>query len=469
MDPITNLVVRDYERFRLQTAQYNHGGLYTDGENFYALIGDAADTRESPDSLIDTYNHYRTVTVPPAIIISELNESLEKIPTRGQLEIINHKGESFLYDEVTNYLNRYVPKKYQPFHFDYSFATQEFELITRTPLSLEDKEEIELTLSSIGFDGYKYIFSHNETIPDYPGKTTLQPNRKDNLILSASSFIKKQFTKPMLELYEEDEEFWLENRHSVFTGDNNLKREDYLPESFLGSETRCFIDASVFPRDNLRIYLSLYEIVIIALPFNMEPEQFYTMLRIEAFEFKELIKRKRLLFVIPQNLSRYSQRLLLEIINTRPESVIFSRRLTAASLEKIQEKSQLLGKTFSSDEQYQFLHLCYKSKNRWLEIIANSLAKQWEVGPQLIERDGAVSVYYMGASTLAVNTLKEREKDFTLELSSAAISLEYSLGLGAHHLPFDQPEYSEIKACEIISNFYNGFNAKKNFFCVNQR
>ncbi|MEA7604752.1 sodium ion-translocating decarboxylase subunit beta, partial [Salmonella enterica subsp. enterica serovar Agona] len=38
----------------------------------------------------------------------------------------------------------------------------------------------------------------------------------------------------------------------------------------------------------------------------------------------------------------------------------------------------------------------------------------------------------------------------------SAMSLEFSLGLGAHHFPFEHTGYSEVNACKILNGIYNG-------------
>lgn len=42
------------------------------------------------------------------------------------------------------------------------------------------------------------------------------------------------------------------------------------------------------------------------------------------------------------------------------------------------------------------------------------------------------------------------------------MSLEFSLGLGAHHFPFEHTGYSEVNACKILNGIYNGVQQSQN-------
>ncbi|MEZ9133944.1 hypothetical protein AB4113_19650, partial [Vibrio breoganii] len=85
----------------------------------------------------------------------------------------------------------------------------------------------------------------------------------------------------------------------------------------------CFVDASVFSRQNIREYLALYRTVIIVLPFNDNPQlsvDFYQMFSINRFELQELVRRQRLKFTITQNIVRYSIDLITTILDVDPSA-----------------------------------------------------------------------------------------------------------------------------------------------------
>ncbi|MHB9953975.1 hypothetical protein [Vibrio campbellii] len=192
---------------------------------------------------------------------------------------------------------------------------------------------------------------------------------------------------------------------------------------------------------------------------KIEAEYFYRMFKISRYELQELVARGRLLFAAPQNLVRYSQDLLLDIIAVNPNAIVFSRRLAAATIAGIQKKSGIVGTTFSSDEQYQFLHQCTRIDNPDVQRLALVLSEQWQFGEFLVNKEGATSAHRLGISNLAVKGLQERGRNRLIELTTACSSYEYAQGLGAHHFPFDDGNYSEVVACQIVSGLYNGVTA----------
>jgi len=452
---IIEAIKNDYEAFRLNTHQLNHKGLFMGDDGIYAVICESSDY--SIDKLKEIYEQYRTLCIPPAIIISHVKESFEKIPGRTAFEKSSLYGQPLNMSEFINELNIQIPKIYHPFNADIKWGTNEFKLIFKNELSENDKIEIQLICESIGFQGYEYIFEINPDISDYPGEINFTPNAHNNLQLTASGLIQKQFPRAILDRYEEDEDFWVENRLAVFSGQLGDKRK-YLPSEFLEPLTKCFVDASVFERQNLRVYLSLYEQVIIALPLA-EPEKFYRIFQINKNELSELIRRGRLLFTAAQNLSRYPKKLLLDILSVNPNSILFSRKLTASTLAGIQKKSGILRGTHSSDEQYEFLNQCSNSDNQELKLIASTLSEQWQNLELIINKQGAISACNAGLSNMLTKLYMARGKDFAIELHSAAMSFEFAQGLNAHHFPFDSEQYSEVNACKSISNLYNGIQS----------
>ncbi|WP_299697407.1 hypothetical protein [uncultured Vibrio sp.] len=458
--PVMDVIRHDYERFRFDTHQYTHKGLFTDGEKLYAVISDVEGNNTLLDELNEQYRMYHTAGIPTGKIVSKIEDGYRLIESRSRLEKTLAYGQPMTVHEVVNDLNLHIPRKYHPFHFDFKFNTNVFRFMSKKQLAEIDKDEIQLICESIGYQGYDFIFEHKPEISEYPGEVEYEPNQHNNLMLTASGLVQNQFSKPLLTRYEEDEDFWAQNRQSVFSGDEADQKSPFLLPKFVEKKSRCFVDASVFPRQNLRVYLTLYEQVIIALPLNKDAEHFYKMFKLGKHEFRELVARGRLLFVAPQNLHRYSQELLADILMVAPDSIIFSRRLAASTIRGIQNKSGIIGTTFSSDEQYHFLHQCSRIETPSIQNLTKVLSEQWQYGEYIVNKEGAVSTHRLGVSSIAAKGFERRGRDIHLELSTAAMAYEYAQGLGAHHFPFDGEQYSEVTACQVISGFYNGVHAE---------
>ncbi|MCK8095286.1 hypothetical protein [Pseudoalteromonas sp. 1CM17D] len=454
--PVIDAIRHDYERFRFDTHQHTHKGLFTNGKELFAVVLDVKNNEELLNNLKEQYHRFHTAGIPPATIVGEILDTYCLIESRSKFEKTQIHGQPMTMNETINQLVLNVPRKYHPFHVDFLWATNEFKLTFKTAITESEQQDIKLICESLGYQGYDYVFDVETTIPDYPGKVEHKPNTYNNMQLTASGLIQKQFPQQLLARYEEDEDFWIQNRHSVFSGDETEQRDRFLLPNFEIKKTRCFVDASVFPRQNIRVYLTLYEQVVIALPLKSEAEYFYRMFKMNQHELKELVARGRLLFAIPQNLSRYSKELLLDIISVNPNAILFSRRLAATTIQGIQKKSGIIGTTFSSDEQYNFLHHCSRIDNLDIQRFALMLSEQWQFGEFLVNKEGATSAHRLGISNLAVKSFQDRGRDLLIELTTASSSYEYAQGLGAHHFPFDDENYSEVAACQIVSGLYNG-------------
>ncbi len=454
--PIIDAIRHDYERFRFDTHQHSHKGLFTDGKELFAVVLEVKNNEELLNELTEQYHRFHTLGIPPATIVGEILDTYRVLESRSKFEKTQIHGQPMTMDETINQLVLHIPRKYHPFHVDFLWATNEFKLTLKTAITKSEQQDIQLICESLGYQGYDYIFEVDPTIPDYPGEVEHKPSAHNSMQLTASGLIQKQFPRQLLARYEEDEDFWVQNRHSVFSGDKTEQRDRFLLPNFETKQTRCFVDASVFPRQNIRVYLTLYEQVVIALPLKSEAEYFYRMFKINKYEFKELVARGRLLFAAPQNLTRYSQELLLDIISVNPNAIVFSRRLAAATIQGIQKKSGIVGTTFSSDEQYHFLHQCSRIDNPDVQRFALMLSEQWQFGEFLVNKEGATSAYRLGISNLAVKSYQDKGRNLLIELTTAGSSYEYAQGLGAHHFPFDDDNYSEAVACQIVSGLYNG-------------
>ncbi|ELR67196.1 hypothetical protein C942_02704 [Photobacterium marinum] len=453
--PIMDNIRREYEEFQLRTIEFEHLGLYSNESELFAVV---KYSNEAERELLErTYEEFRALASPPFSIVNCLDNSMKKVPLRTVNERIRQNGEGYTHNEAAQVLNLHIPKKYHPFHFDFKWGTNIFKLTVRRELSVDEKSEIQLICEAAGFEGYDYQFEVDSDIKDYPGVIDFKPNVSNNLILISSGLVSNQYSTIVLEQLEEDEDFWLTNRYKVFSGEIE-GRSSLLPEGFRSSHQSCFVDASVFPRQNLRNYLTLYRQVIIALPMSgmSNSNSFFNSFQISKFEMQELISRGRLRFVVPQSIVRYDNQLMSDILSVDRNALIFSRRLAASTLNGIQKRTRFLGYSFSGDAQQEFIRPLVSSSNPTLRHLAKLVARQWADFEYVINREGATSVYKAGLAGFATLLASGDSARLAPEIHTAASSFEFSQGLGAHHVPFDSEKYSEINSCQLVTSLYNG-------------
>ncbi|MGP2409210.1 hypothetical protein V2A84_06215 [Yersinia sp. 2553 StPb PI] len=453
----------NYEAFIIQNYKLNHFGLFHDEETIYAVIKDCEGCNLTLNEIQENYNYnFKTIGVPGPIFTDEIKDDFIRIDLRNTYEKVNLFGQPFNPSDFNNNISIAIPPEFHPFHVDMKWSNNTFTFTFNKNLTQNETDEIILICESLGFYGYNYIIKTDHELPDYKHQKN-KMNTQVNLTLVAGRYLKNNQPKEILEKYEEDQDFWVEKRVNVFS-DINFTRDECLSDSFKNSQNRCFVDASVFPRNNIREYISLYDTVIIAIPLidTSNTNNFHDIFKINRIELLELVRRGRIKFVAFQNLQRYDSTFLADVLSVDPECVLFSRRLAAASLLGIREKTGFFGFSFDSNTQYKILKECYNSKSNSLKILAESLSKNIAFLEHGINQRGALGVSQFCGAGFAAQIYKSRGRDYDIELTSSAMSLEFSMGLGAHHFPFEHVDYSEVNACKILNGIYSGVKQSQN-------
>lgn len=460
---LVEVLKNNYEAFIIQKYEFNHCGLFHDEQNIYAVIKNYEECNTTLDEIQELYNHeFKTLGVPGPVFIDEIRSGFVKIHFRNIYEKVSLFGQPFNSSDFHNNISMVMPPKLHPFHVDMKWSNNTLTFTFNKELTQSETDEIILLCESLGYYGYNYIINANYELPDYKYQQK-ESNTQGNLTLVAGRYLKNNQPKEILEKYEEDQDFWLEKRINFFS-DTNFTRDECLTDSFKYSQNRCFVDASVFPRNNIREYVSLYDTVIIAIPLTdaSSNQSFYDIFKINKIELLELVRRGRIKFVAFQNLQRYDSTFLADVLSVDSECVLFSRRLAAASLLSIREKTGLFGMAFDSDTQYKILKEFYNSNNDALKILAESLSTNIAFLEYGINQRGALGVSQFCGASFAAQIYKSRGRDYSIELMTSAMSLEFSLGLGAHHFPFEHKDYSEVNACKILNGIYNGVQQSHN-------
>lgn len=454
---LVEVLKNNYEDFIIKKYEFNHCGLFHDEHNIYAVIKNYKDFNITLNKIQKLYNNeFKTIGVPGPTFVDEIKDEYIKIDLRNIYEKINLFGQSFNTLDFHNNISLIIPPKFHPFNVDMKWSDNTLTLTFNKELTKSEADEIILLCESQGHYGYKYIINVDSELPDYKYQKK-EINTQENLTLIAAQYIKNSQPKEIIERYEEDQEFWIEKRVDIFS-DANFTRDECLTDSFNKSQNRCFVDASVFPRNNIREYISLYDTVIIAIPLidNPRSQSFYDTFKINKIELLELVRRGRIKFIAFQNLQRYDSNFLADVLSVDSECVLFSRRLAAASLLAIREKTGLFGTVFDSETQYKILKEFYNSNNDTLKILAESLSSNIAYLEYGINQRGALGVSQFCGASFATQIYKSRGHDYSIELMTSAMSLEFSLGLRAHHFPFEHKDYSEVNACKILNGIYNG-------------
>lgn len=277
-------------------------------------------------------------------------------------------------------------------------------------------------------------------------------------------------SRELKQLCEEDEDFWIDHRTSVLTT-TQMAVENILPESFSNRGSRCLVNAAVFPTKNLRTYLTLYRyvtlVVTLVMPLTGSYSNALATLQVKQQELVELAKRGRVQFLLPQSLDRYPLSLLQELADVAPSSLLFSRRLTSATIVDSRRRMPLLYPPFGTLERAEFLRTLQRAESDpIIKNVANALsgelARIWTTAESFVHYRGAMATGALGAGAIIAAIHKQLTgRDVFLELFSSSSSVEWAGVLGATVFPVEVDGYSEQIACEICASAYSGIKKEK--------
>ena len=83
---VVDTIKNNYESFRFETHDLSHKGLYTDGEKIYAVIQEVLGDEEKRTALENHYEEFRTMAIPPVVIVGEKLPGCINIPLRDSFE-----------------------------------------------------------------------------------------------------------------------------------------------------------------------------------------------------------------------------------------------------------------------------------------------------------------------------------------------------------------------------------------------
>jgi hypothetical protein len=169
--------------------------------------------------------------------------------------------------------------------------------------------------------------------------------------------------------------------------------------------------------------------------------------------------------VLPQPIERYRLGWLGEAAEAAPESLLFSRRLAAATIVEARSRVPLLfplGDVRERHELLRALAVLAAQEPRidvrgWLEGLVDGLSRAWRFGDLIIHRQGAKGTSFLGIAALTAAVCRRvRGIDQSIEIEHAGEMVEWAAALGATVCPVATPTYSEEAASELVAAFYGG-------------
>jgi hypothetical protein len=458
----------EYDFIRIRQPQLEVDGLFQIDDHFFVLCKNLNDDSVAMDgsSVKKWVSENRIVTLSISLV-NQIPLGAQPVPERSHLDYVNFVGKPRTIQTLQTDLEVLLPKSFP--NFLIKAERGELLIVTENVLSDEEKtiiinliESFKNPILSIRFTqgSFEEIVSQGDT--------------SKRLTLSSARNIRNHFTRDLVNLYESDEDYWISNRDSILTD-----KKDPLKYSFATQDkSRCIIDATSFPPRNARIYLSIYEVLILALPLNETYENFLQEFGISEDDLIELIRLGKIEPILPQNLKRYPRRLIEKIAELDSAKTIMPRRLLMHVLSDGRHRYPLLYPTFGISERREVLKILYTeiselpegSEKTVLIAFLRAISENWTDWENDVSLGGIFSTLRTGLGNLGSRLYTANTgQDLQIELMGTASLVEWASALHATAFPFTSSDYDGVKkgysnanAAAFLSSVYTGIPIQLN-------
>jgi hypothetical protein len=458
-----------YERLLILQPQANIMGLWEKEGIFYVVSQDWKNkVGDKGETLLDWFKS-NSALASPIVGVFDVPEGATPVPTRTIQELSDLSSEPLtaynLYAELAIRLRSKFPK---------------FEIKEDLPDKLLFYVEKELTAQeyynlTVAYERFGYNLKLEIVIsPERFSKPiiALPKRREGDINLLPSRQLPETFSKLVRGAWEEDEDFWSDNRQILLTTNRN-DASLFLPNTFMGEDgSSCIVGASGLPPENIRNYLTIHNKVVLRLPLQNETDNWNKQLGITKKELYELTKLGRVQFLCPFSIDRYDVSLIDEILSIAPQCILFSRRLASATVADTRRRFPLLYPPFSTEERYQLLHALHSinHKEGLSEIIigfSGELGRIWDSADHKLQFVASNITSTLGIGALAASIFKTvTGKDHFIEFASASAGVEWGGALKATVYPYHSHSYSEMPTTEIIASLSSGFPSESPNICT---
>lgn len=437
-----------YERIILSQSHIRFNGLWKLDYKFY--IHCQSLDQACTDSGIPLGEWFHTnirIIGCPISLVSTLPEGAQRIPARTPEQLSVLQGYPLNADEFHGALRSYLGKSFP--HYITREEPGYIELVFSSQLTDDESLLAELALAQLGVENSVKI-SIDESLPKPPINHGVLTSKNRGL----SNFL--------LPFIEEDDDLWMTSRVDIFATDKS-NPDEYLPEQFKSGSGACFINTTIGHPKNIRCYLTLYNRVIFALPNINNYLDFLASLQTSLDDLIELVAKKRVYFIAPNEYKFYSQTFMERILEANPEAIIFTRRLSLATIADSRKRTPILYPPFGNEERRQILDSLRAIESEKFGDLAQCfrqhLGQTWAELEYSFDKQAAFASIHHGIGRIANSLLLQKTgSDHFIETSHAAISVEWAAALGATYFPVEIADYSEFHHASLCASILSGVN-----------
>jgi len=438
-----------YERLILQKHTIFFDGLWELDDWYFVLIGEASRSLADSDfaDLVSWFDESCRIIGTPVKIVRSLPTGAVPVPARSSTQLSQYHGVPFTTPEFNRILKTLLPKDFPRFgvYSDHGGVR----LVVESAITAEQHAEVDITLANLGFDVEAEIIVKESSDAQ---NSDLESSVKNNA--------KNSFPKILRLALEEDEDFWIDSRLTLFA-EGNIDRHHFLESSLARETCSCFVNSTAMTPGNLRGYLTLYKVVWIAIPLAAYTEEIFKGFNVNETDLLELAIRGRVGFVLPGKTPMYPLGFIAKLLEAAPKSVIFSKKLAAASIAESRRRNPLLFPNLNNVERRSVLDLLSSSdhveKNELSQIFIKHFSEVWPSLEYSFNDLGALGMMRNGLSQIASGIAKKYHAiDLGPAMQTSMASVEWAAALGAVYSPIKTSNFDEGPLAEFAGSIMTG-------------
>jgi len=458
---------RSYERFVLLNPHIRTEGLYTDGLHFVIVCPNLEDSSMSSDGRpINKWLEDCRDMCCPISLSTHVPSEWQLVPERSISDLTHGRGKWRNIRSVMSDLLSLLPRDFPKINVMDGEKPGIIGIGVERDLTSLEIENLRSAVETLHLDARVVVrIDVKNAIKPFEYRTTKGPADID---IIPSSLFQWQSFKYIKKSWEKDEDLWIRNKEQVINGKFTDKRL-FFPSGWSDDKSVCFIDYWTHEHQDIRTCLTVYDCVIIGLPFRDNFSKLLDRLKCSEQELIDLAKISKIAFAVPQSIDRYPVDFLDRVASEAPDSLLLPRQLASVVLLDARQRRPFLFPPFGIRERREFLSclsLLFQEETKitpksFMSAVIDGLGKIWFSYHDSINDRASMGISFHSLTPLYASILKNKtNRDFTVEMITVSHLVAIGGAFGASVVPLHSKDYSEENLTRIFADFYSGRNIK---------
>ncbi|MGL5255489.1 MAG: hypothetical protein ACRC76_00515 [Proteocatella sp.] len=450
-----------YEQLLLKQPHLKVDGIYKFGSGYYIKCEnlEVLPLDSKYKTMLDAFNNEIRICTCPIELVTEIPNGSVSLEQRNTAEMINLSGNPLnVFDfnkQVALLLSAALPKLW----IEFNHSIHGWDVFLERAASKDEENIIKNKINMLsGYDA-TVIFKIGLNLKD-------EYNDTKGLSLAVSRLSVFNYSKSIMDKWEEDEQIWSENKVNLFSTPPTATSDAQK----IQQRSSCLINSLNCETYNIRNYLTLFKEVILVVPTGDKIEELLHSLDLTQKELFKLLEINRMKLIFPQSINLYNKEFLENTVAINPSNLIFSRELAYRTVNDLKCRNPLAFLPLPIDEKKEvllgLLDLASKQhRYEWINGLANELSNAWCNMYEVLAIRGALGTFNVGLGPIINTMIKALNgKDYFLEIMQAANSIEWAAANQAVLCPVGPLAQNEIN----LAYLYSGVRKDWNFGLITQ-